>query len=552
MAPVREPDSRDRGTGGLIGPFINTIVVRTDLDAVDDFATALHRVRDALIEGIEHKDVPLEHVVRALRTSRGSAVGLNVMFSMPPSRPLPSLPELVFEPITSPPSHTEFDLELLFSGQNLDGRLVYDVDVFDRATIERLARHFQELLAQVIADPTRSLATIDLLEPEERAQIESWNRTARAEEEPKTIHERVALQSPDSIAIVCKNIEIAYRAIAERTDRVAGWLASRGVSRRDKVAVSVDRSVDMVAAILAVLRVGAAYVPIDPAYPAARRDFIRTNAGAVVELTDATLREALACPASAPMVDVTGDDLAYVLYTSGSTGTPKGVGIPHRAVTNFLASMQRAPGIAATDTLLAVTTLSFDIAGLELYLPLTTGAKVVIASNEQAHDGEQLAALITASGATIVSHLIYRHVHGLEHSLGLFANPLIMRVSTAGSPSFRELIARTHEAVTGAFENGECDVLSLAPTNLFRLWFNFLYVAPGSETQELELPPELTAMPGELPSGERRIAYDVIMFVRNTGDDIKIMIAYNKELFSDAGANALLAGYAERLRALCR
>ncbi|HEY4060230.1 MAG TPA: amino acid adenylation domain-containing protein [Kofleriaceae bacterium] len=398
-------DSRDRDTRGVIGPFINTMVVRTDFDGAETFVAALHRVRDVVIDGLENKDVPLEHVLRALRRTRGgNAAGLNVMFSMPPLRRRTSIPDLVYESMDTPPSHVGFELELMFLGEDHGALLIYDADLFDRATVERMAGHYHQFIARVIAEPTRSLASIDLLDDEERAQLEAWNATTR-EVNDQTIYDRIAQQvarSPDAIAVAGNDVSLTYRELAERTERVAGWLASRGVSRGHTVVVSVERSVDMVVAVLAVLRAGAAYVPIDPDYPASRREYIRTNACAVVELTDATLREAIACTTVAPFVEVTGDDPAYVLYTSGSTGNPKGVCVPQRAVTNFVASMQRAPGIASTDTLLAVTTLSFDIAGLEIYLPLTAGAKVVVASSEQTRDPEQLAALIATSGATIM------------------------------------------------------------------------------------------------------------------------------------------------------
>ena len=128
----------------------------------------------------------------------------------------------------------------------------------------------------------------------------------------------------------------------------------------------------------------------------------------------------------------------------------------------------------------------------------------------------------------------------------------MMRISTAGAPPFGELVARTHETVTSAFENGECDVIELAPPHMFRLWFNYLYVAPGSESHDLAFPAGLTATPAELPSGERQIAYDVIAFVRNTGDGINLSLAYNQELFTEAGASALLEGYVARLSALVR
>ncbi len=400
----------------LVGLFVNTIVVRSEVSPHASFAELLARERNAALAAYAHQDAPLEMVIDSLSIER--MLDRNPLFQV--------LFQVMFEQgetvaaeadwatarasvVERPKGSTQLDLDV--SGVvREDGAIqlafLYNVDLFDRATIEQMTRHFQRLLAQVVADPRRSLASLDLLENDEHAKLRAWNSTTVPVDEPQLVHELVAQQAartPEAIAVEHAGVGVSYRELAARIDRVAGWLTAHGVRRGDRVTVCVDRSTDMVIALLAVLRAGAAYVPIDPEYPAQRRDLMRTDAGAVLEITDATLRDALASSNPPPPVTGVGpDDVAYVLYTSGSTGTPKGVGVPHRAVVNFLHAMRRAPGIAPSDTLVAVTTLSFDIAGLELYLPLVTGAKVVIASRDTTRDGHLLARLLDASAATIV------------------------------------------------------------------------------------------------------------------------------------------------------
>src|SRR5262249_55327843 len=222
------------------------------------------------------------------------------------------------------------------------------------------------------------------------------------------------------VAVVCNGQQLTYRELNERANQLAHYLLSRGAGPEKLIGIFVERSPQMLVALLGVLKAGAAYVPLDPAYPKDRIAFIVEDAGLELLITQQGLGEALPphqaqvvqldadWPAIAgeskqnPDSGVRGENLAYVLYTSGSTGKPKGVEIEHRNLVNFLASMQREPGLAADDVLLAVTTLSFDIGGLELYLPLVTGAKVVIASREQASDGQQLLELLRGSGATVM------------------------------------------------------------------------------------------------------------------------------------------------------
>jgi amino acid adenylation domain-containing protein len=228
-------------------------------------------------------------------------------------------------------------------------------------------------------------------------------------------------RSPHAVAAVFEGEQLTYRQLGDRANRLANYLQELGVGRNTLVAICVERSAEMLVGLLGILKAGGAYLPLDPMFPRERLAFMLEDAQPLVLLTQRRLLTDLpehraqvvcldelpsmrsAAPASRRvLIDRSTEDLAYVLYTSGSTGKPKGVQISHRALVNFLISMQREPGITAKDSLLAITTLSFDIAGLELYLPLTVGARVVVASSEAATDGQQLVALMKECKPTVM------------------------------------------------------------------------------------------------------------------------------------------------------
>ena len=267
-----------------------------------------------------------------------------------------------------------------------------------------------------------ALSSTGLTAGERQRLLVEWNRTEADYPREITVHcwfEQQATQSPNRVAVSFQNERVTYAELNTRANRLARSLRNRGVSREQLVGVCVERSINMIAAVLAVLKCGAAYVPLDPSYPKERIGFILEDAKASLLITENKLVSNLPTVASFVELDSGADliaseradnlpneagsrDLAYVIYTSGSTGKPKGVQIEHRSVVNFLATMQKHPGMSAEDILVAVTTLSFDIAGLELYLPLVTGAQVVLASREQASDGQQLTRLMQESKATIM------------------------------------------------------------------------------------------------------------------------------------------------------
>src|SRR2546427_469670 len=296
--------------------------------------------------------------------------------------------------------------------------------------MKRMARHLQTMLEDVTANPDLRLSQVSLLSPDERQQLlVGWNRTAANYPRNAWVHElfeRQAQRTPDRIAVEFQGDQWTYAQLNARADRLAARLRSLGVGPDALVGLCMERSPQMVAGVLGILKAGGAYVPLDPAYPKERLAFVLEDARVKMIVTVAPWLEMVRGLAAAAKADnlphiicvdeiagtpttsgtdgFTGvvarpDNLAYVIFTSGSTGKPKGVQIEHRSVVNFLESMRREPGLCAEDVLVAVTTLSFDIAGLELLLPLTTGAQVGLASRETASDGQALARLLVRSAA---------------------------------------------------------------------------------------------------------------------------------------------------------
>jgi amino acid adenylation domain-containing protein len=288
---------------------------------------------------------------------------------------------------------------------------------------ERFMGHLRTLLAATLADPDQPIGALQVLTDTERQQLlVEWNDTA-APYPRGCLHELVGDQAsigPEAIAVEFREQRLTYAQLDARANQLAHYLLGLGVGPEVLVGICVERSLEMVVGLLGILKAGGAYVPIDPAYPAERQQYMLTNSQAPVVVTQETLRGQLplgeasvvcvdsdfskiaAMPDEAPAVMADPGQLAYVIYTSGSTGKPKGVQIPHRALVNFLLTMQQAPGLTADDVLVAVTTLSFDIAGLELYLPLITRARVVIAPAETSSDPRALAGLLQQSGATVM------------------------------------------------------------------------------------------------------------------------------------------------------
>jgi amino acid adenylation domain-containing protein len=411
----------------LIGLFINNLVLRTDLSGNPTGKDVIARVRDTVLSAFAHENAPLDYLVDVLHPQRelNRTPLFQVMFILQNfSAAKPELPGVTLEPLEFDPGTSRYDLTIEASeDEHHRLRLLwqYNTDLFDASTIERMQQNYVQVLEQMIAQPQLPISDLPIVNPAERRQLMApIERVAYPE---LCIHEWFAQQAartPDAVAVVCGSERLSYRELQGRVNRLANRLRAMGVGPDVLAALCLQRSVDMLVAVLAVLTAGSAYVPLDPQYPSERLAFMLDDSGAAVLVTEEPLldvlpqrtlpricldRERASLLAESPVSPATGvspQHLAYVIYTSGSTGKPKGVEITHRSVVNLLAAMQREFNVGPQDRLVAVTTLSFDIAGLELFLPLMCGAQVILASRETAWNGTALAALLLQSAATIM------------------------------------------------------------------------------------------------------------------------------------------------------
>ena len=405
----------------VVGYFLNTIALRTRPDGGLPFGTHLERVRDTVLGALGASEVPFDEVVRDLgiRRTPGTHPLFNILFSVePPVEPFPAGWDLTQMDVVIGGAKFDLYLELDERPDGMIGRFLYGTELFDVATIRSMIGHYLTLLEAAAADPGRAIADLPLLSEEDTARIAGWNDTARAVPSlplPEAI-EANARATPDAPAIVFEDRLLSYGELIAEADRIRARLMGAGLARGALVGVYLDRSPEMVAALIAILAAGAAYLPLDPRFPPARLDQIVEDAQPQMLLTQRALQGSLpTSPARVVVFDdgeapgepsprraIAPDDLAYVLYTSGSTGRPKGVEIDHRALANLLGSMRDTPGFAARDALLAVTTLSFDIAALELFLPLLCGGRLILAPSDTARDPDALAALIARERPTMM------------------------------------------------------------------------------------------------------------------------------------------------------
>jgi amino acid adenylation domain-containing protein len=411
---------------GLIGFFVNTLVLRADMSGNPSFADLLVRSRRSVLGAFEHGDVTFERLVEELRPPRDLSRSplFQAMLALQTTSPAAiELGGLTISPVETSSGTAKFDLQLTLipTDDGLEGWLEYATDLFDGATAERLARHLELMLEAALAEPARPVAELPLLDAAEQARILELNGTS-APIPPDRLEELVSKQAatkPDAVAVVAGTDELTYGELERRSNRLARRLRALGVVRETIVGVCLDRNCEMVVSLLAVAKAGGAWLPLDPAFPADRLVFMLEDAEAPVVITETALGEIVpAGSASLLFVDAdpaleresdeplegdgTNEELAYLIYTSGSTGRPKGVELEHRSVVNFVLSMSEEPGLTASDVLVSVTTLSFDIAVLELFVPLVVGGRVVLADRETVMDGRALAALLERSRATVM------------------------------------------------------------------------------------------------------------------------------------------------------
>ncbi|HEU0079606.1 MAG TPA: amino acid adenylation domain-containing protein, partial [Longimicrobiaceae bacterium] len=443
-------------TEGLIGLFINTLVLRADLSRDPSFGDLLHQAREATLGAYQHQEVPFEKLVEELGVERSLTHTplFQVLFVFQNNeRGGLVLDESRLERIAIGPSTVKFDLSLNVTEteRGIEGSLSYRRELWDPATITRLVGHFGYLLEQVAADPSRRVSRVSLLRGPERTQVlEARNETAADYPCGLRIHESFAAQAartPDAVAVVSGDESLTYAELDRAANQVAHVLAARGVGPDALVGICLERGVPVLVAILGVLKAGGAYVPLDPAHPEERLRGLLRDAGAPVLLTqqslagraqgyggavlrlDADREEIEAAPAGAPRSGVEAGNLAYVIYTSGSTGMPKGVLVEHRQLANYVQAVTDRIGLEVPLRYALVSTLAADLGNTVLYPTLCTGGTLHVLSREETTESERFAAYLERHEIDVVkivpSHLAAL-VAGTEGARGLPRRVLVL------------------------------------------------------------------------------------------------------------------------------
>jgi len=385
----------------LIGFFVTTLVLRTDLSGNPKFSELLGRVRDAALGAYDHQDVPFEKLVEELQPERDMGRHpffqvmvnyQNAVVETPASRGLEITPIDIG-------NQTRFDLELHLWAEPdcLFGNFIYSKDLFEQSTIDRMFRHFETLLAGVAANPEARLSELPLISDEEQKQFREWNQTSTEYERDRCVPQLVEMtvaRQPEAVAVRYGAEQITYRELNTRANQLTHYLRKRGVGPNVRVGVLLDRSVELIVALLGILKAGGAYVPLDGSYPAQRLRFMLEDAGVGLLLTMRGQPEVAEGDATEvvyldrgweqfgsesrenPGILSSAEDLAYVMYTSGSTGQPKGVGVTHRAI-NRLVRNTNYVQLEESDRIAQVSNVSFDAATFEIWGALLHGAQLV-------------------------------------------------------------------------------------------------------------------------------------------------------------------------------
>jgi amino acid adenylation domain-containing protein len=391
-------------TEGVVGLFVNTLAIRADLSADPLFRAFLQQVKDTTLAALSHQEVPFDRVVERVRPPRegGEAPLVQVMFTLQHSAEAGlALPGIAAEPVPVDPGVSRLDLTLVATpaAAGLELVLEYRTDLFLRETAERLLGRFAALLEEVAADPDRPLSKLPILAAGERQRLlVEWNRTEQVFAGPACLHQLVECQAratPNREAVVAGESRLTYAQLDAEADRIARRLAAAGAGAECRVGVLLSRGPRLIPALLGVLKSGAAYVPLDPSYPAERLDYMLDDSRASVLLTETARAGSLPgfcgrvvcvedqggdAPLPAPEAR-TGSQLAYVIYTSGSTGQPKGVAIEHRNAVAFVRWAHTVFSAAEMEGVLAATSAAFDLSVFEIFAPLSCGGKVIVAEN---------------------------------------------------------------------------------------------------------------------------------------------------------------------------
>ncbi|MEM7352072.1 MAG: amino acid adenylation domain-containing protein [Acidobacteriota bacterium] len=414
---------------GLIGFFVNTLVLRTHLDDDADSISLLAQVRDTTLEAHAHQDLPFEKLVEELQPERSLSHSplfqTMLVFQNMTGRRTGAGRELGSADALSWNAKFEMTLALAELDDTVAGVWEYDRDLYDASTVARLAGQFEVLLAEMVAHPQQRLSQLALLQPAERHQlVAEWSHTSAAKATAVSVPELVAARAsraPDALAVVYSDQALSYGELNVRANRLAGYLVDLGVGPGARVGLCLDRSLELVVAVLAVFKAGGAYVPLDPEYPADRLAFMAADSDLSVLVTRKTLRrdfvgqqvrvveldtlapEIAACSSTGPRASARLNDLAYVLYTSGSTGKPKGVMVSHRGLANLAEMQVELFGLGSDARVLQFASLSFDASIWEIVMAWRAGACLVEAPKEALLPGESLDSLLRQQAITVVT-----------------------------------------------------------------------------------------------------------------------------------------------------
>jgi amino acid adenylation domain-containing protein len=441
----------------IVGHFVNPIVLRSGCTGNPIFKEFLAQVRHTVLGAIAHQEYPFSLLVERLQPQRDSSRSpiFQVFFILQKFQQTQEILELLaptanktiidwgglqVEPFLIPQQEGQFDLtlEMFEASESLIGAFKYNTDLFDATTIERMTSHFQTLLETIVNNPEQPIANLPLLTSHEQQLLADWNDTIK-EYPQEFIHQlfaEQALKTPEAIAVVFAEQQLTYRELNHRANQLAHYLQQLGVEPEKLVGICVERSLEMVVGLLGILKAGGAYIPLDPTYPQERLAYMLEDAAVSVLLTqkqlinslpqthaqviylDADWQEIAAQSSENPVHNLTPETLAYVIYTSGSTGKPKGAMNTHQGISNRLLWMQEAMPVKPDDKILQKTPFSFDVSIWELFLPLITGATLVVAKLGVHRDPNCLANLIDRDQITIV-HFVPSMLHAFLEEANL-------------------------------------------------------------------------------------------------------------------------------------
>lgn len=499
---------------GTVGYFVNPVVLRTDLTTDPSFDSLLSAVHRTVISALATADYPIALLVEKLHPTRDPSRSplFQVMFALQNTAVLDvpevaafalgqpgirmDLGELHLESYPLRSQAAQFDLSLMTAV--VDGEICaswqYNTDLFDAATIQRMARHFETLIAEIVADPKRPVSTLPILGASERQQLlVDWNQTEHAFTSPRCIHqlfEEQVQRTPNAVAVACGPHALTFEELDRRANQLAHYLSGLGVGPEVPVAICVERSLDMMVGLLGILKAGGAYLPLDRGYPAERLAFMLEDAQPPVLLTQAQLSDAFSSyqgtvirlDADWPIIagerahalpsGVIATNFAYILYTSGSTGRPKGVMNTHGAVCNYLLWLQETYGLRPTDHLLQITSLTFDISVTECFWPLMAGAPLTLAAPGGQRDAAYLLKTIDEAAITVLQVVPSTLRLLLDHP-GITSCKSLRLVLCGGEELSSELSERF-------FAHIEADLYNLYGPTEASVWSTYWKCRPGS------------------------------------------------------------------------